>query len=181
MKHCQIRKASLSDIPILFQYLQNPAIRVFSRMKPDSMNELASSIESLNQEKEAIGRVIVDENDYPIGFICLWDCDEMKGEGYLATWIGEEHWGQGYNEEAKKLFLQEIFSLRSIQRVFILIRTYNARSLRAIRKLPYVSTFSMEEEYYLRLKNPKISVDHCILQITQQSFERRTKIIEETL
>ncbi len=164
---CNIREIYYDDALYLFLSLQNPLVRKYSRLKPDTIEEMIEMIEMLQQARDVIARVIVDDEDTAIGLIALWDYNGK--EGYLATWLMQSCWGKGYNQQAKSLFLSEIFAL-GVENVFILIRDNNHRSLAAIQKLPYVTGITAQQELLLRRRNPNIQSDHIIFQIPQYRF-----------
>lgn len=122
-------------------------------------------------ESRLIARVIVNEFDSPVGMIILWDYCPFRREGFLATWIGEENWGKGYNQIAKQLFLDEVFYTSYLDKIYLLIRNYNERSIGACRKLEYSEELNFVECLELReIYQDKISEDHLIFCIHRDLY-----------
>lgn len=169
-----VRKLEINDATQLYKYLSNPSVVRFSRLKPNSLDEMISMISFLideEEEKRLISRVITDIHNNPVGMITLWDYCPFRREGFLATWLGEEHWGKGYNQIAKNLFFDELFNLHYLDRIYLLIRNYNERSLAASSKFSYINQLNFIEELELRefYKN-KIEDTHVILSIFRDSY-----------
>lgn len=170
-----IRKVEMKDAYTLFKYLSNPRVARFSRLKPSSIDEMMSMIEYLieeENEQRIIPRVVVDIYDEAVGMIVLWDYCPFRREGFLATWLGEEHWGKGYNQVAKSLFFDELFTLHYLDNIYLLIRAHNERSLAASHKLPYMTIPTIEEEMSLRnFYSEKIASDHVVLAINKEIYQ----------
>lgn len=179
-----IRSVEVSDAAQLYLYLSNPRVARFSRLKPSSQDEMISMIEFLIDEESqqrVIPRVIVDIENNPVGMIVLWDYCPFRREGFLATWLGEEHWGKGYNQIAKSLFFSELFSSHYLNNIYTLIRAYNERSLAAIRKFSYVSVPSIEDELELReFYGEKIAMDHVVFVINRDDYFMNLIEVEQT-
>lgn len=179
-----IRKIEVRDAQRLYEHLSNPRVARFSRLKPSSIEEMISMVEYLIEEENEhriIPRVIVDIHDEVVGMIILWDYCPFRREGFLATWLGEEHWGKGYNQVAKSLFFDELFTLHYLNNIYLLIRAYNERSLAASRKFPYISIPTIDEELELRsFYKEKIANDHVILLITKEDYQSYSISEEQT-
>jgi RimJ/RimL family protein N-acetyltransferase len=176
--YVDVRPLELSDAPILFKYISNPKIMQFSRIKPNCVGEMMKSIHDLIVDEhngKVIARAIVNQFNYPIGMIILWDVD--NGEGFLATWLGEDYWGKGYNEPAKELFLDEIFNDCNIENVYVMIRNHNGRSLKALSKLDYVSDVDFRENVRLRATNSRIEDNHVLYVIRKDSFNITNRLL----
>ncbi|MGE5703729.1 MAG: GNAT family N-acetyltransferase [Clostridia bacterium] len=168
-----IRTPEEKDIQNLYTYLQNPQVRAYSRIKPSSAQELWDCMQERSESSDSIIRVIVNERDEAVGYIAIWEYNRFAREGFLATIIGEEHWGKGYNERAKVSFLSHVFE-RELETVYLLVRQTNNRSIRAVGKLPYVSEVPQEE--MIRLKNLYAAIrdDHLIYGIYRSTFAAAT-------
>lgn len=166
-----IRMPEEKDAHKLFEYLLNPAVGKYSRIKPTSPEDLWISLLTKREAADSIVRVIVDETDVPVGYIAIWDFNRFAKEGFLATIIGEEHWGKGYNHLAKSAFLSDVFR-QGLEKIIVLVRRSNQRSLNAVRKLPYSSVISQEERVRLQNLYETITDEHEIFGIHQDVFAR---------
>lgn len=173
-----LRQVEINDAAILYYHLSNPLVLRYSRLKPNSVKEMEEMIVCLieeEQEKRVIPRIILNEFNHIIGLITLWDVNSFRREGFLATLIGVEHWGKGYNQIAKDLFLDEIFTFDHMERVYLLVRNYNERSIAACNKLSYIDSANFMEEMEIReFYQDKIAEDHIIFYIDKENY-----VIEE--
>lgn len=130
----------LHEVPVLFELMTHPEVFPYVRHKAYTIDELyfitKQTIEK-EEKGELISRTILDEYYHPIGTINLFDIKENYG--CLATWIGKDYFGKGYNRRAKEQFFDEIFFTTHIEVIFMKIRKTNVRSAKAALKLPYVA------------------------------------------
>ncbi|MGO0059812.1 GNAT family N-acetyltransferase [Brevibacillus fluminis] len=166
-----IRMPEKKDALKLFEYLLNPAVGMYSRIKPASPEELWFSLMEKREAADSIVRVIVDDADEPVGFIAIWNYNRFAREGFLATIIAEEHWGKGYNQRAKAAFLAEVFR-QGLECAIVLVRKTNPRSLKAVSKLPYACAMPVEERTRLQNLYAGITDEHEIFGIYRDVFER---------
>lgn len=169
-----IRHIELKDAHVLFYHLSNPHVLRYSRLKPNSVEEMEEAIMYLKREEEEkrlISRVIVNEHEHVVGMITLWDYCPFRREGFLSTLLGELYWGKGYNQIAKNLFLDEVFSLPHLEKIYLLVRNYNSRSIAACQKIDYIDKLNLEEEIELReFYGNKISKDHIVFYIDKYKY-----------
>lgn len=133
-----LKKKDPADCPVLFELMQDPAVRPYVRDCPDTLEACrVLTTKAIDSERlgQLISRTITDEAGTPIGEITLYDLE--ADSGFLRTWIGKPYFGKGYNRRAKHAFFSELFLKKGIETVFMKIRTTNGRSLRATEKLPY--------------------------------------------
>lgn len=133
-----LKKLEQSDVNALYMHLLNPNL-IYVRYRSQSLEEYESITQILIEKEEngeAIIRVILDEQNYPIGQIALYDIH--ANTGFLSTWIAEGYHGKGFNQKAKELFLSELFNEKGIDIVYAKIRKNNIRSLKATEKIPYM-------------------------------------------
>lgn len=94
------------------------------------------------REEELAGktlpRVILDEQNHLIGLTDLMFIDHAKKSCHIGTWIGQEYWGQGFNEASKVAILKIAFEEVGLERVFAGARAVNIRSQKAQEKLPFI-------------------------------------------
>lgn len=134
-----LKYRDLSETNDLYQLLIHPTVFPYVRQKASSAEEYLFMTKQLIEEEQlgkTISRTITDDWGQPIGTISLYDIQD--GAGFLGTWIGAPFQGKGYNQSAKKEFLNEIFFEHHFHTVFLRIREENEKSKRASLKLPYV-------------------------------------------
>lgn len=166
----QLRAVTKEDASVLYEYLLNPNVRMFSRLRPENAKEMEEIIAFVQHQSDSIVRVIANEWNEPIGLIALWEYCLFQKYGFLATWIAEEHWGKGYNQMAKELFFSEMFIEHGLENIFIIIRNYNKRSLKAIQKIPSISLASKDEEKLLRSLHKSIEKDHFLYVSRKETY-----------
>lgn len=129
----------LFEVPTLFELASHPEVYPYLRHKADTVDEFYFLTRQTIEAEEnglLISRTILDEFEQPIGTINLFDIE--NNSGFLATWLGQPYFGQGYNQMAKELFFDELFFQLNIENIFMKVRKTNGRSLRAVEKLDYV-------------------------------------------
>lgn len=130
----------LIEVPTLFELSTHPEVYPYLRQKANTVDEfyfLTKQTIEAEEKGRLISRTILDEFEQPIGTINLFDIQDHSG--FLATWIGQPYFGQGYNQMAKKRFFNELFFQYDIENIFVKVRKTNTRSLRAIQKLEYIA------------------------------------------
>ncbi|WP_342555664.1 GNAT family protein [Paenibacillus sp. FSL R7-0652] len=134
-----LKKRELHECQSLYSLMMDPAVAPYVRYACQSQEELLFLTRQLIAEEEqgtVISRTIMDETGTAIGTIDLYHI--VNNTGFLATWIGAPYFGRGYSQQAKSVFLTELFLEQSIQTVFMKIRRQNVRSRKAVEKLSYV-------------------------------------------
>jgi len=135
-----LKKRDLYEVPTLFELMSHPEVFPYVRQKAQTSDEFyfitKHTIEA-EENGELISRTILDDCQHPIGTINLFDIH--SGHGFLATWIGQPYFGKGYNQRAKEQFFDEVFVNHDIEGIFMKVRITNARSLKAVIKLPYAA------------------------------------------
>lgn len=175
-----LKKRDLSDCPVLFELMKDPAVFPYVRHKAGSIDELMfltkQTIEA-EEQGEMISRTILDEWGNPIGTINLYDI--QHGAGFLGTWIGRPYFGKGYNQGAKDAFFTELFFERNIETIFMRINKENIRSQKAAEKLSYNRLAnSLNPELYEQINKGdkqyhlyKIEKDQYLLHTLRQPTE----------
>ncbi|GAX90202.1 GNAT family N-acetyltransferase [Effusibacillus lacus] len=107
--------------------------RLFGISRPELEGFLAEEVLGWS-----LSRVILLKGEV-IGLIQVRKLDPDKGYGFLGTSLVQKVWGTGANRTAKDAMLRLLFAERpDIHRVFLGIEADNVRSLKAVRKLPYI-------------------------------------------
>ena len=134
-----LKQRDLQECNELYQLLSDPSVFPYVRQKAQSAEEYMFMTKQLieeEQEGKTISRTITDNWGQPIGTISVFDIQD--GAGFLGTWIGLPFQGMGYNQKAKKMFLNELFFEHNFHTVFLRIRKENEKSKRAANKLQYI-------------------------------------------
>lgn len=133
-----LRKPNKKDFKLLYNLVKEENVIKYVRHKPTSLNnylEIMDMLINSEEKNELISRVIVI-NGEPIGTISLFDIS--YNNGFLATWIGNEYQGKGYNQMAKDLFFKECYTDYNIETIFMKIRKENIKSQKSALKMHFV-------------------------------------------
>lgn len=172
-----LKNRDLTEVLTLFELSTHPDVFPYVRHKAHTVEEFHFITKQLIEAEyrgELISRTITNELQQPIGTISLFDIYNQSG--FLATWIGQAFFGKGYNQQAKQLFLQELFLQLNIETVFMKIRKENARSLAAITKVPYISLANfMYPHMYNQINSAGETYD--LLAVTKEQFLNYHQII----
>lgn len=132
------REVSFNECEQLYRIMRDAKVFPYVREKSETFSGFLFNTKKLiemESRKEVITRTILNEYGKAIGCISLFDI--QKNEGFLATWLGADYHGRGYNQRAKEVFFDHVFFTENIDNVFMKIRKENSRSINAARKLPY--------------------------------------------
>ena len=165
-----LKKLQETDAQALHPYLLNSSL-IFVRYRSDSVEEYKKMTKELiekEQRGEAIIRVILNEEQLPIGQIALYDLHE--GTGFLSTWIAENYQGKGINQQAKECFLREVFHENDMAHVYAKIRKSNLRSLKAFAKLPYMNQLKEIAHPVYKKANESEEI-YEVFEISKSSFD----------
>lgn len=165
-----LKKRELHEVPVLYELMTHPEVFPYVRQKAESLDEyyfITKQTIEMEEKGELISRTIIDELQHPIGTINLFDIDENYG--FLATWIGKDYFGKGYNRLAKDAFFDELFLETPIEGVFMKVRKTNIRSLKAVLKLPYTSLANETYPGVFLKVNPEEEI-YDLFVITKESY-----------
>ncbi len=154
----------------LFMEMSHPEVSPYVRNYVADFNEYLMNISHILDAEERgdmIVRVIFNEWNQPIGMITLYDITEYGG--FLSTWLGKQHHGKGYNQVAKELFLNEIFSESEVQTIYLKIRTDNYRSQKAALKLAYITQVDSTYEVMFKMIN-QTELKYNLYSVTKLSY-----------
>lgn len=172
-----LKNRDLTEVSTLFDLASHPDVFPFIRQKANTVEDFYFLTEQLIEAErngELISRTITDENNHPIGTINLFDIYDQSG--FLATWIGQPYFGKGYNQQAKQVFLQELFLQHAIETVFMKIKKANTRSLAAAAKIPYI-TFGNDFYPYVYSQINEAEDVYDLLVITKDDFLAHQQIV----
>lgn len=165
-----LKKLELMDANTLHTWLLNPNL-LYVRYRSNSFEEYMEMTQNLIQKEEtgeALIRVILNEENKPIGQIALYDIHNQTG--FLSTWMAAEYQGRGLNQQVKELFLSELFFEKNIEIVYAKIRRANERSLNASKKLPYMRNVTRSNPSLYQLVNHEEEI-YDVFEIHKGHFE----------
>ena len=83
----------------------------------------------------------------PVGSTRFYDYDEKDNSIIIGyTFIGRKFWGNGYNQDLKKLMLD--YAFQYVDKVYFHIGANNMRSQKAIEKIGAIKIAEQEVTYY---------------------------------
>lgn len=167
------REVSIQECLELYALMKDERVFPYVREKAETFSRFLFNTKSLAEKEsrgEAYSRTILNEVGRPIGCISLFDVE--NGEGFLATWLGAEYHGMGYNRLAKEAFFEQLFFSENVtvETIFLKIRKTNIRSRKAALKLPY-ATFANEirTEIYRTVNGQEETFD--LFSISKKDYE----------
>lgn len=173
-----LKKRDLQEVPVLFELSSHPDVYPYIRHKAETVDEFYFLTKQLMEKElqgELVTRTILDEYEHPIGTINLYDIQNRSG--FLATWLGAEYFGKGYNKPAKQAFFDELFFQLDIETIFMKIRKTNTRSLKAISKLEYVvHGNALYPEVYTSINHDKDVYE--LFAITKEHYESYIQFVQ---
>ena len=126
----------------IFRLSSMPAVKDALGLPDGNLEDTIRFSRLVRQEEKTgtrIPRVILNEQHQLVGLTDLMFIDHAKKSCHIGTWIGQEYWGQGYNEASKIAILKLAFEELGLSRVFAGARKVNIRSQKAQEKLPFIS------------------------------------------
>lgn len=110
------------------------------------------------------------ERDRLIGTTGLIHIDRANRCAEVGSWIGIPHQGRGYNVPSKAAVFALAFDILGIQRLEMLVRVDNERSISAVEKIPCVID---EGILHRRIWSPSdsTSIDARIFAVTRETWD----------
>ncbi|WP_211655385.1 GNAT family N-acetyltransferase [Planococcus alpniumensis] len=159
----------------IFRLSSVPGVKDALGLPDGTLDDTIRFSRLVREEEKAgtrIARVILNEHAQLVGLTDLMFIDHAKKSCHIGTWIGQEYWGQGFNEASKVEILKIAFEELGLSRVFAGARTVNIRSQKAQEKLPFIS-LNVEGEFpeeHQALENKE--KQPCILHVfRKEDFE----------
>ena len=148
-----LREPREDDAVPLFEYASDPDVtRFLAFARPvspeDTRHFLAKCRELRIQDREYVYVIADAVSDRPVGVIGLRHLDQPMRTAQIGTWLGQEHWGTGANDEAKRLLLDFSFGLLGLHRIEARIALGNHRSRRAFERLGARSEGVLRESFF---------------------------------
>jgi hypothetical protein len=86
------------------------------------------------------------DDDAPIGWVALDGIQWQHGTAMIAIGIGDaKHRGQGYGEEAMRLFIDFAFNEMNLYRIGLTVFEYNMRGVKLYERLGFVLEGTLRE------------------------------------
>lgn len=122
----RLRLVERDDLPLLFEYQQDPAANRMAFTRPRSASEFDAHWAKILQDPQVIVRAIVAK-EVVVGSI---SCFEYDGRHYVGYWIGNRFWGRGIASRALRLLLHEV----SIRPLYSRVADSNVASIGVLKK-----------------------------------------------
>nr|WP_289355294.1 GNAT family protein [Paenibacillus sp. S-12] len=154
-KRIYLRPFSGDDVEWYYKaMLLTESSRLTGTKKFFSKEVLQSYLERIASDGERIQFVIaLQDDDRPIGEIAIMDMDSSNRSGHVRIAIfAEEDCGQGYGSEAMILMLDYGFGMMNLNRIELVVFSYNARAVRAYEKIGFVQEGVQREALYYNHK-----------------------------
>jgi len=136
-----LRPLAPDDLPLLADWQQDVAIRQsFSARMLSQLTDDATS-EGQSQSQKPLSRrdfIVCDENDQPIGLLCLHNIDTAVSQAEIAKLIGAPHArGKGYAKESTGLVLAYAFDELGLGRVYLRTAGFNLHNIKLNEKIGF--------------------------------------------
>lgn len=171
-KRIYLRPFTGDDIDWYYEaLLQQESNRLTGTKKLFSREVLRNYLDTIASDRERAQFVIaLQENDRPIGEIAIMDMDPSNRSGHIRIAIfAEEDCGQGYGSEAMILMLDYGFGMLNLNRIELVVFSYNARAVRAYEKIGFVQEGIQREALYYNHEYH----DSILMSILAREFRER--------
>lgn len=128
-----------SHAPALFPSASDPEVWRWKLVpRPQSTEELATMIDERLIGPGRWPFVVSSLDGRPIGSTTLANFDWTHGSVEMGfTWLERTRWGQGYNEDSKRLLLRHSFENIGMHRIEWQVDDKNVRSIAALKRLGF--------------------------------------------
>lgn len=126
--------------PAAYEQLRDPAVQRYLDVSWQAISDTSKWIEQV-QVLEILGVAVyraIMVGPALVGGISLIILDQTAGLAEMGTWLGKDHQGKGFNDQAKRLMLDYGFRHLGLTTVLLFTLTDNQQSLAALERLPYV-------------------------------------------
>ena len=153
-----LREFRDSDAERLVELANNPAVSRFltdSFPYPYTLDDANWWIQTGN--KSSIARVIEYQGNF-VGSVGAEPGSGEKQKQYgIGYWLGEPYWGRSIMTEALSLFVDELFSSTSVERLQAWVYTDNVASIRVLEKVGFSKDGELRKALY---KEGKLFDEH---------------------
>ncbi|EPY09004.1 acetyltransferase [Paenibacillus alvei TS-15] len=154
-KRIYLRPFTGDDIEWYYEaLLQQESSRLTGTKKLFSKEVLQNYLNTIAADSARAQFVItLQDDDRPIGEIAIMDMDPSNRSGHIRIAIfAEEDCGQGYGSEAMILMLDYGFGMMNLNRIELVVFSYNARAVHAYEKVGFVQEGIQREALYYNHK-----------------------------
>ena len=144
----------LKWVELACRWENDPEVRHYSRNAwPSTIEQIKKRFESATEEgiKTRVEFIIYHKQDKrPIGVLGFKNISWLNRNAEIFWTIGErEYWGRGIVVEAAKLVLTYAFTELNMHKIYAIILSPNARSLRAAEKMGFTEEGVFKEMVYI--------------------------------
>lgn len=140
------RPVESEDKKFIQRYWNAPELRHwFAKSDPVTHDDVT---DFLDTEEEEVHFLPCQDGD-PVGFLWLFQIDDIASRAEIGYWIRPEDQGQGYATEAAELGLRYAFNERGLHKVMARVFEENTPSRRVLEKLGFEVEARLRDHYYI--------------------------------
>ncbi|WP_232703347.1 GNAT family N-acetyltransferase [Halobacterium wangiae] len=133
------------DHEFVQDHWNDPAVRRgFARYRPQRPSDVASFLD----DEGAVHFLVCRDGD-PVGFLWLFDVEDVMGRAELGYWVAPDEQGQGYATEAAELGVRYAFDDRGLHRVMARVFATNEASRRVLEAVGFEREGTLRDHYYV--------------------------------
>lgn len=141
-----LRTVQPEDYEFLHEYWNAPTIRYGAPMpSPISEGAIAGFVQ---EDGDSIQFLPCRDGD-PVGFVFLFDIDELADHAEIGYWITPDERGNGFATEAADLCLKHAFDDRGLHKVIGHVFSDNEASKRVLEKIGFQKEGRLREHRYV--------------------------------
>ena len=147
-KKCYLSPIDVNDAPIYTAWLNDSEV--------NANLTLASSVISLETEKEFLQKIAADHNygiidaqtDSLIGNAGLHKLNHLHRNAEIGIFIGDKkYWNKGYGTEALSLLIDYCFAVLNLHNISLNVYSFNARAIRCYEKVGFKKVGELREAF----------------------------------
>jgi RimJ/RimL family protein N-acetyltransferase len=133
------------DHEFLHEHWNAPAVRHgFARHEPRTREDFAAFL-----DRDDAVHFLVCRGETPVGFLWLFNVDDVAGRAELGYWVRPDEQGQGYATEAAALGLRYAFAERGLHKVLARVFETNDASRRVLENLGFEREGTLRDHYFV--------------------------------
>lgn len=178
-----LRPLTLSDVPLLTQWINDPEVRQFL-LATFPMNDMGESewIKNLYTSTSKTSRTdvtlgIADKHTgVLIGTMGIHGIDWVSRTGTTGAMIGNKtYWGKGYGTDAKIALLSYVFYALNLRKIYSRVIAFNKRSEQYSLKCGYRREAVLKKHIFKK----GTYHDEIILSVYEQDFSRVMRSVKK--
>lgn len=148
-----------ADYEFLHDHWNDPDVRHgFARYQPQRPSDFAEYVDDedtvpfvicVADQQEATESASGRPRAEPVGFLWLFDVEDVLGRAQLGYWIAPDEQRQGYATEAAELGVRYAFDERGLHRVMARVFVTNDASRRVLEKVGFEREGTLRDHYYV--------------------------------